>query len=625
MTFRLIAVLMFWLPWLAQADVLPWTVSQDKAEVARFVDYWPEPSPAMTLEEVRALGAGAWTRNRADDINLGYGDQVYWFRVQIDNLAANPQQALLEIAYPVLDHVDLYRVREGEPTRSWQLGDKLPFHHRPIEHRNFVVPVDLPAQDIITLYLRVDTTSSMQVPMVLWQRDSFHASEQLRMLLEGLYFGIVVAMILYNLFVFKAVGERSFLYYVGYIASIMLFLASLHGVSFQFLWPEATWWNDQSIIFFLNLGVTFGCIFAIRFLSVTVSHHPILNRLTLLMAAASLLQSLAALVVPYQTLILPTILLAAAACSLMLLLSTVRWYMRDLAARYYTVAWVFMLSGGIVLALNKFTMLPRNLVTENATQVGSALGVILLSIALADRLNREKKKTFQAQQKLLDEERKARSAQEQSLVVQREANILLEERVRQRTQDLEALNEQLLELNSTDALTGLKNRGHFDRAFQSACVKAYRFGQPLSVLVLDIDHFKKFNDSYGHLVGDDCLQMVAQGIRHHVTRPQDLAARYGGEEFVVLLPDTPAEGAVRVAERIRKEIETTDFRVSDEMLRLTVSVGVCALQPERADQTKELFRLADEALYEAKGSGRNRVVLKQQPSVRPAIADTGTA
>jgi diguanylate cyclase len=209
---------------------------------------------------------------------------------------------------------------------------------------------------------------------------------------------------------------------------------------------------------------------------------------------------------------------------------------------------------------------------------------------------------------MLGEERKARMAQEKSLQIQREANTLLEQRVQERTRDLESLNEQLRELSATDSLTGLKNRGYFDRSFQSACVKAFRFGQPLSVLVLDIDHFKRFNDTYGHLVGDDCLQMVSRCIRLYVTRPQDLAARYGGEEFVVLLPDTPEEGAMRVAEKIREEIASTEFRVADEVLHLTISIGVYTVVPERADDTGEIFKRADTALYEAKEQGRNRVV-----------------
>ncbi|WP_227515554.1 sensor domain-containing diguanylate cyclase [Marinobacter salinus] len=585
-----------------------WDAHSKRLELSRFVDYWQEPSEPVDIAAVANLADEVWSRNGSDSISLGYGSEVYWFRVKLENATQSKAVSLLEIGYPVLDHIELF-INPGQPGSEFLvLGDKQPFYDRPIDNRNFVVPITLSGEKVTTVYLRVDTTSSMQVPLTLWDPDTFYSAEQSRSMFEGLYYGIVLVMVLYNLFVFMAVGERSFLHYVGYITTMPLFLASLHGVAFQYLWPGATWWNDQSIIVFLNLVVLFGGTFSISFINVTRQNHPYLNRWTVGLVMVAGMLATAGLFVPYRYMILPTILVGALGCTTMLILSIARWLKKDPAARYYTFAWVFMLFGGIVLALSKFTMLPRNLLTENATQVGSALGVILLSVALADRLNREKKRVFLAQQRLLREERKARMAQEKSLKVQREANTLLEERVQERTRDLENLNQQLLELSATDALTALKNRGYFDRTFQSAVVRAYRYEEQLSLLVLDIDHFKNFNDTYGHLVGDDCLEMVAQCIRRFVTRPQDLAARYGGEEFVVLLPDTPEDGAVRVAERIRTEIEKTAFRVSGETLHLTVSVGVCSVSPTRADATKEVFGRADEALYEAKGQGRNRVV-----------------
>jgi len=608
----------------ALAESAVWGKHSKRLELSQFVDYWVE-SGEVSVEDVRSLPETAWTHNGNDSVSLGYGSEAYWFRVELSNSLAVEAINFLEIGYPVLDHITFYSASSDGLSQPLVLGDKQPFYDRPVHHRNFIIPMVLAPDETTTIFIRVATTSSMQLPLTLWDQDAFYAAEQARSLFEGIYYGIVLVMILYNLFVFMAVGERNFLYYVGYIAAMPLFLACLHGVAFQFLWPEATWWNDQSIIVFLNLVVFFGGAFSISFINVTRENHPWLNRWTMAMVMIAGMLSAAGLFIPYQHMILPSILVAFVGCSTMLLLSVVRWVKKDPAARYYTVAWVFMLFGGIVLALSKFTMLPRNLLTENATQVGSALGVILLSIALADRLNREKKKAFAAQQRLLREERKARLAQEKSLNIQREANALLEARVQERTRDLEALNEQLLELNAKDPLTNLKNRGHFDKTFQSAVVHAYRFEEMLSLLVLDIDHFKKFNDTYGHLVGDDCLQMVAKCVKDHVTRPQDLAARYGGEEFVVLLPDTPEEGALRVAERIRREIEKTAFRVSGEILHLTVSIGVCSASPARADATKDLFARADSALYAAKEQGRNRVVAcssdsSDDPAMTAALA-----
>ena len=595
------------LPVAAHAETAVWGKHSNRMELSRFVDYRAE-SGRQSLAEVRALPESAWEQNGSDSVSLGYSSRAFWFRVKVRNLLPTEALTFLEISYPVLDHVEVYRASAGDFADPLVLGDNQVFYDRPIQHRNFIIPLTLAPASTDTIYLRVATTSSMQVPLTLWDQTAFYAAEQARSMFEGIYYGIVLVMILYNLFVYMAVGERSFLYYVGYIACMPLFLASLHGVAFQYLWPEATWWNDQAIIVFLNLVVLFGGVFSIRFINVSRENHPVLNSWTMALVIVAGVLALAGLFVSYRTIILPTIGVAFIGCSTMLMISVIRWVKRDPAARYYTVAWVFMLSGGIVLALSKFTVVPHNLVTENATQVGSALGVILLSIALADRINREKKRTFKAQQKLLAEERKARQAQEESLQIQREANTLLEERVQERTRDLKALNLQLLELSSTDPLTGVKNRGHFDEAFKQDVVRAYRFQRPLSLLVIDIDHFKSFNDTYGHLVGDDCLCTVAERIGRHITRPEDLMARYGGEEFVVVLPDTPGEGALRVAERIRTDIEDTVFQVSGEMLSLTVSIGVCCAVPARPDTATDLFACADGALYQAKDGGRNRVV-----------------
>ena len=278
-------------------------------------------------------------------------------------------------------------------------------------------------------------------------------------------------------------------------------------------------------------------------------------------------------------------------------------------ARYYTVAWFAMLAGGIVLALSKFALVPNNVVTQNAVQVGSALGVILLSFAIADRLNKEKKAALEAQKQALREERNARMAQAETLRVQEEANARLEYRVQERTEALEAANAKLLAFSTTDALTGLRNRGYFEEIFPNYCVEAFRYRQPLSLMVLDIDHFKAFNDRYGHLVGDDCLRMVAECIASLVTRPEDIVARYGGEEFVVVLPDTAVEGARCVAERIRQRVAETPFQVSKETIHLTVSIGISGRIPEAAEISQRLFEDADQALYAAKHSGRNQVTV----------------
>ncbi len=170
-------------------------------------------------------------------------------------------------------------------------------------------------------------------------------------------------------------------------------------------------------------------------------------------------------------------------------------------------------------------------------------------------------------------------------------------------------NEMLRYLATIDALTDIPNRWRFEGMLQQEWVLANRSGAPLSLLLLDVDHFKQCNDTYGHDVGDAILKQVAQRITQEI-RPKDLCARYGGEEFVVILPDTQISDAMKVAERIRRQMETTpmDHQVDKTQSKMTISIGVASLHPTQEQEATQLITLADKALYEAKRSGRNRVV-----------------
>jgi diguanylate cyclase (GGDEF)-like protein len=165
-------------------------------------------------------------------------------------------------------------------------------------------------------------------------------------------------------------------------------------------------------------------------------------------------------------------------------------------------------------------------------------------------------------------------------------------------------------LATTDALTGANNRLYFDKHFARELKRVRRFGGPLSLLALDIDHFKSVNDRFGHGVGDEALVEFAQRIGDGLPREYDWSARIGGEEFVVVLPQTDMPGALTVAEKLRHFVAATPFETEAGPLRLTVSIGVAALCcfPSGADPSAEdILELADKALYRSKEQGRNRV------------------
>lgn len=574
--------------------------------VARDLLYLRDDSGALGLEQVQALPASAWRRNDADVFSRGYNDAAWWLRFDLRRPGSSADHDLLEIAYPVLDHVEAWVLQEGRVLARYRMGDKQPFASRPVSHRYFLVPLHLQPGSTYTILLRVRTASSVQVPLTVWDERAYVAHDQYRLMAEGLYFGSMLVMVLYNFFVFLIVRERNYLYYVMYVLSILLFMASLNGISFQFLWPRATTWNDEAILVTLSATVLFGALFTQRFLRLPEFLPRLMPPMRALIVTALLMMG-AAFLVSYDVLIRIAIVVAAGACLAGLMASTLRWGQGDRSARFYTLAWGSMLGGGIVLALNKFQLLPQNLFTENAAQVGSALEVVLLSFALAERINEEKRLRFNAQLDVLEAERKARQAQAEALDAERQANEMLERRVQERTVALEDANRRLGELSATDQLTGLKNRRYLDTLLHEEFQRCFRYGRPIALLLLDIDHFKHINDRHGHVVGDDCLRAVAEALRQAVRAPVDRLARYGGEEFCVVLPETDAEGGDVVAERIRSGIEALDFRVDGQPVPVTVSVGVAAMVPASAEDAKLLVLSTDRALYAAKDAGRNCV------------------
>jgi diguanylate cyclase (GGDEF)-like protein len=186
---------------------------------------------------------------------------------------------------------------------------------------------------------------------------------------------------------------------------------------------------------------------------------------------------------------------------------------------------------------------------------------------------------------------------------------------------LEQRNRDLERLSALDTLTQIANRRRFDAVLRQEWRRAVRDEAPVSLLFCDIDYFKRFNDTYGHQAGDECLVRVAQAMEETLNRPADLVARYGGEEFIALLVDTDPEGARMLAERMRARIEELQIenRTSSVGTFLTVSLGVATVIPNATLRPEDLVDLADRALYASKASGRNKISTADQlPAVKTA-------
>jgi len=175
------------------------------------------------------------------------------------------------------------------------------------------------------------------------------------------------------------------------------------------------------------------------------------------------------------------------------------------------------------------------------------------------------------------------------------------------------IERKLREISTKDGLTGLSSRRHFDEVLENEIRRAQRSSHPLSLILLDVDYFKAFNDTYGHLEGDACLQRISRSIEKIINRPGDLASRYGGEEFVVILPNTDADSAYEIAEAIRKAVQRLEIpHVGSKLIGpklVTISAGVSTVEPAIGTAPSDIIRPADSALYQAKAAGRNRIIM----------------
>lgn len=529
-----------------------------------------------------------WQHVGGDVPNLGLTRDPVWFAAWLES--PRDLQRLLVVAYPPLDHLDISLWHQGQLMQEFATGDRLPFNSRPIEHRDFVFPLQFKAGQRYLLLLRVETTGSVQLPAALWEPSHYVEETQHGLLLQALFIGIMLALAAYHLLLYFAVRDVAYLWYTVFLSTFLMAQVSLRGLGLQYLWPDNPAFNHQAIPLFFSVGFAVVCIFTDRFLDAK-RYSPGWSRALRGLAGIGALITLFGLVLPYSMIVV-AILAGSTVGSVLIFISSCHlWARGSTLAPIFVLAWSLFLAGNILFNLSKVGVLPSNTLTEYLPQVGTVLQMLLLSFALAYRINLERARRERAQQR--------------NLAMQREANEVLESRVAERTEALESAYDQLKALSQLDSLTQLKNRAYFDEMLAKEWWRHAREARSLALLLIDADHFKRINDTRGHLCGDECLRVIAALCQGQVHRSSDLVCRYGGEELVVLLPGTDTEGATAVAEAIRRAIAGADFQWQGEAVPLTASIGVAACVPIPGLSANALLRQADEALYAAKGAGRN--------------------
>jgi diguanylate cyclase (GGDEF)-like protein len=552
----------------------------DRIEVLR-------TSEPLGLAEAEQRAATGGFQRLAGSSSFGLTADTVWLRFEVAARSGAGGDYLLEVQYPHLRELTVFLPGAAAGLQRQSVSLDRPFGERPIESRYPTFRLPLEGGSARTVYVRAQTKGSLKVPLHLWEREAHLAATQKRGYLIGAYFGTLGALVLYNLIVFLGFRDRNYLFYVLATANIGVFAFAFNGLSFQYLWPQ---WPRFDVMFVLAsacLTTVTVTQFSRRFLDLE-RHMPRLNRGARGFQIIAALVTAAVFVGPYRAMVQLVILMALAV--IVAILAVGGWLLwRGLKqARFFMLAWTFYLVGAVINSFNVWGLVPANLFTDYALQAGSALEMILLSFALADRLR----------------------------IMRDETERMLESRVDERTRELDdalqslrKANQALREQSLSDALTDLPNRRYFDAALEREWLTAAREQRSLVVLMIDIDHFKSVNDRYGHVFGDGILQRIGHVLNGSLRRSPDVLARYGGEEFAALLPGADAPGARTVAERMRAAVAALDIRdPQGRSLPVSVSVGVYVAMPDSSsDEPGKAIQHADEALYRAKSAGRDCV------------------
>lgn len=551
------------------AEPLRLDPNQGRLALAPRCDILEDPGGELDLAQV---SSPAWAQrfrpHTGREVDVGHSASAWWLRFRLVP-AAQPEEGgqsngtwWLEIAKPGLDYIDLHLpTRRGWVTK--QSGAMRGQEGRDVFHRTYVLALP---DDLIPDaygYLRVQSTISLNFALELWRPARYVAWVVADFFAFGVAYGVMLAMIAFNLFLYLTLRHRSYLLYIIYITSMLIHLSLLYGQAPAFLDLERGW--ALVLVWFTAAASWIAAgAFSRSFLE-TKLHTPLLDKaiLAVIWAAATLpVLNLAGLAGVAKAINNSLLLAGPAIC----LAAAVQGWRRGFdPAKYFIIAWGILLAGLILYALGGI-YIPRTFITRYTIPIGVAIESVLLSLALGARI---------------------RSWRE-------EREMLLE-------------RERLLHhLSVTDGLTGLYNKRHLGDCLAREMARAQRSGEPLSLLVLDVDDFKRFNDRHGHLEGDKVLLTLARVLRAQA-RAGDYPCRFGGEEFALVLPGTDLENARLVAERVRLAFAGTPLAPGGQAaVHCTVSVGVAQLRPGENDQ--ELLARADSAMYQAKRQGKNQTV-----------------
>lgn len=448
---------LFCLLLLSQPVAAGLSVLGEQVALTRDVDFRQVDEATQSIEALLKADESAWQRNDKDIINFGYTKTAYWLRIPLENPATVRIDRLLVLNYPLLDYVDVYLVHNGRVAMEYHVGDHYPFEQRGVKNRLFVLPLHFDASSHYQLYVHARSSSSMQLPMALWETHAFYAENTVKMLGFGFFFGALLIIAAYNFFLWFSVRDASYLYYVAFVLCFSGLVATLEGVGFQFLWSRSIWWNDHSVVFLGCATLSFATLFARDFLQLKVLNST-LNRMSLIYLGVLGVIVVLATMIPYGISILMLLVMSLIWSVMSMVFGVLNYRAGNTSARYFIFAWAFLIVCNVIYMAGQLAVIPRTFLVGIALQLGEIVEVLVLSFALADRINILRREKSQALSHAADAEKRSAEVLLEANHKLQKALDLAEEDHRKKDRFIMAISHELrTPLNAISASVGQLN------------------------------------------------------------------------------------------------------------------------------------------------------------------------
>lgn len=368
----------------------------ESTSLSPYLSWMVDPTSKLNIQQISNPSSSAeWQISHPDRVlNFGLTDATSWVRWSMHNSKSDSYTYLLELSYPLNDIVELYSTRFSDPPKLLgRSGDHLPFDKWEINYRNPTFPITIGPNEDLVLYMKVKTSSSMQIPLMLYKENDYFANRDLVNLSFGIYLGSMLIMIAFNLILFIFLKDFLFIYYVAYIASFFLAQFTLNGLGFVYFWPKSP--HITNII--LPFSVCMGSLFLLQFSSELLStriYIPQLFKFVRVMKAIALISALLSLLLPYKYTVILALINTILLVPVLALCAIPRLKVRDRAAQIYIISFGALFFAIIATSLRQIGVLPNHWLINISLPLFSALEIMLLSLALGDRIRTKQIETY---------------------------------------------------------------------------------------------------------------------------------------------------------------------------------------------------------------------------------------